>query len=60
MGHEQCTKANEQCLKFGGVNSNLKIFFFVFSNKFLVFNKINGIQTHPRSAVFEMNPLKAT
>ena len=31
MGHEQCTKANEQCLKFGGVNSNLKIIFLLFS-----------------------------
>ena len=31
MGHEQCTKANEQCLKFGGVNGNLKIIFLLFS-----------------------------
>ena len=42
MRHEQCIKTNKQC--FVSVNSNHKLFFYCFL--FLIFSKINGIQTH--------------
>ena len=57
MGYEQCIKVNEQCL--GEWIVTQKLFFIVFSNKFSVFSKISGIQTHPKSHQVRMVYIQA-
>ena len=50
MGYEQCIKVNEQCL--GEWIVTQKLFFIVFS-------KISGIQTHPKSHQVRMVYIQA-
>ena len=45
MGHKQSIKANLQCFQQWIVTQKFN-FFIIFSNKFSVFSKISGIQTH--------------